>query len=228
MIFARMTCAERTTELVEYARAQLKPDRELRTHLAQCAVCKERWEREKQLTLRLQTIRSQTQALRSPEARREALMREFSRKRTLHPAEKRKLPGGRSWVWTLAAAAALVLAVFSGHEIGLKGRNGVSPATRARGVQTAETIFYEASESLSSNFLSYDASALSSDDFVAVPYTPPLAPGEMVRMMRTVMYPETLVSMGVAVDPTLTGDLPVDVVVGEDGFPRAVRITENE
>jgi hypothetical protein len=228
----RMTCAERTTELVEYARAQLKPERELRTHLSQCGTCRERWEREQQLTLRFQSIRSQTQALRSPEARREALIRDFSRKRALHPAEKRQRLGGRPWVWTLSAAAAVVLAVFSGHVIGLNGRNGVSPATRIRGVQTAQTIFYEASEVLSndflnSNLLSNDASALSSDDFIAVPYTPPLAPGEMVRMIRAVMYPETLVSMGVAVDPALAGDVPVDVVVGEDGFPRAVRITEN-
>jgi hypothetical protein len=75
--------------------------------------------------------------------------------------------------------------------------------------------------------LSNDASALSSDDFIAVPYTPPLAPGEIVRMVHAEFYPEALASMGVEVDPSWAGELPADVVVGEDGLPRAVRITDN-
>ena len=75
--------------------------------------------------------------------------------------------------------------------------------------------------------LSADASALSSDDFIAVPWTPPLAPGEMVRMVHADMRPEALASMGVEVNPLWAGELPVDVVVGEDGLPRAVRIADS-
>jgi hypothetical protein len=33
--------------------------------------------------------------------------------------------------------------------------------------------------------------------------------------------------MGVEVDPSWAERLPADVVVGEDGLPRAVRIAEN-
>jgi hypothetical protein len=68
---------------------------------------------------------------------------------------------------------------------------------------------------------------LSSDDFIAVPYTPPLAPGEMVRVVHTNLYPEALASMGMAVNPLWAGNLAADVVEGEDGLPRAVRITDN-
>jgi hypothetical protein len=60
--------------------------------------------------------------------------------------------------------------------------------------------------------------------FVELPYTPPLATGEMARVIHTQMDPEALASMGVQVDSTWTDDVPVDVVVGEDGLPHAVRI----
>ncbi len=124
-------------------------------------------------------------------------------------------PAVQRWVGTLAAAAALLLAVFAGHEAGKQSIRKVSPA--AVRIHD-ESVLYEAS---------LDASALSSDDFIAVPYTPPLAPGEMVRVVHADLYPEALASMGVEVDPSWTGNLPADVVVGEDGLPRAVRIAEN-
>jgi len=134
-------------------------------------------------------------------------MRDFAR---IH-----RRPAAQRWVWTLAAAAALLLAVFIGHEAGKRTRKAVSPAAVR---SHDESVLYEAS---------LDASALSSDDFIAVPYTPPLAPGEMVRVVHADLYPEALASMGVEVDPSWAGNLPADVVVGEDGLPRAVRIAEN-
>jgi len=200
-----MTCSEWTMELVECARQQTTPDRELRVHLSICAHCSERWDREQQLTAHFRAMRMQA-ALQSRNSQRESLMRDFAR---IH--RRKAVP---SWVWALGAAAALLLAVFLGHEAGKRNSKAVSPAVRVHG----EPVLYEAS---------LDASALSSDDFIAVPYTPPLAPGEMVRVVHADLYPEALASMGVEVDPAWAGDLPADVVVGEDGLPRAVRIAEN-
>ena len=62
--------------------------------------------------------------------------------------------------------------------------------------------------------------------FIAVPYVPPLAPGELVHVVHTQLQPAELASLGVNVDPTLTTDMPADILVGADGFPRAVRISE--
>jgi hypothetical protein len=200
-----MTCRERIVDLVECARRQAQPNRELRTHLLICAHCGERWNRERQLTAQFRAMRIQA-ARGSRDTQRESLMRDFAR---IH-----RRPAVQSWVWALGAAAALLLAVFIGHEAGKRSNKAVSPAIRIHG----ESILYEAS---------LDASALSSDDFIAVPYTPPLAPGEMVRVLHADLYPEALASMGVEVDPSWAGNLPADVVVGEDGLPRAVRITEN-
>ena len=200
-----MTC-ERTADLVDFARAGAGLDRDLRAHLAVCADCRERWDAELQLTAQLGIIRARTAVLRSPDQQRESLLQDFSR---IH--RHRAAP---SWVWALAVAAALLLAVFLGNAAGKRTR----PVVRSE-----RPFVYEASLSNLSN----DASALSSDDFIAVPYTPPLAPGEMVRVMHADLYPEQLASMGVEVDPSWAGELPADVVVGEDGLPRAVRITDN-
>lgn len=199
-----MTCSERMVELVECARHQTAPERELRAHLSICARCSERWDREQQLTAQFQAMRTRA-SLQSRNNHRESLMRDFAR--------THRRPAMPTWAWALGAAAALLLAVFWGHEAGKRNGKTVSPAVRIHG----ETVLYEASA---------DASALSSDDFIAVPYTPPLAPGEMVRVVHADLYPEALASMGVEVDPSWAGDLSADVVVGEDGLPRAVRIAE--
>ena len=226
-----MTCREWMAELMECARgagrngsAQSKrsdgsgaqPDPDLRAHLSVCAHCRERWDAELQLTSQFQTIRNRTAALSvaalsSRESRRESLMRDFSRihRRTTVP----------SWTWALSAAAALLLAVFLGH-MWSEAEN-----KRTREVRKEQAVLYQASAALSN--LSNDVSALSSDDFIAVPYTPPLAPGEMIRVVHADLYPEALASMGVEVDPSWAERLPADVVVGEDGLPRAVRIAEN-
>jgi hypothetical protein len=228
-----MTCTEAVVELVEYARRDnrrglcAEPGRELRTHLATCGACSERWDAERQLTAHLRIIRKQAAVLSSPEARRESrfelLMGEFARRQQQMPGRARRLQYAR---WAVAAAAAaLLLAVFVGHEGGLRSRNS-HPAAHPNGVRTQPAVLYEPASSLSN-----DASALSSDDFVAIPYTPPLAPGEMVRIVHADMYPEALAGMGVEVDPLAwagrAADVPVEMVVGEDGIPRAVRITDS-
>jgi hypothetical protein len=216
MIFEKMpaeepTCREWTAELVECARRagrERQPGRELRMHLAACERCSERWDAELLLTSHLSAMRNRTAAFRAREGRGAVLMRDFAR---MH-----KVRMIRGWGMALGAAAALVLAVVVGHMAGEAQRKPVHHARQ-------QPSFYESG----GDVLSTDASALSSDDFVAVPYTPPLAQGEMVRVVHAELYPEALASMGVEVDPAYTDRLPADVVVGEDGLPRAVRITEN-
>jgi len=206
-----MNCSNWTTELVECARRsglRAEPRRELRAHLAVCAQCRERWEAERQLTSHFEVMRGRMRSLEPSAGQREALMRDFSR---IHG--RRAMP---AWAWALSAAEALVLAVMIGHML--------SEATKkpVREVRKSQAVVFEATEDLSN-----DASALSSDDFIAVPYTPPLAQGEMVRVVHEELYPQALASMGVEVDPAWTDRVPADVVVGEDGLPRAVRITES-
>jgi len=225
-----MTCKEAVVEVVECARRRdnradrgihTEPGRDLRAHLAICGACSERWEAERQLTAHLGTIRQQTAALHlaSPASRREALVRDFARMQPSLPGRPARMRYGG---WALAAAAGLVFAIALGRQAGLSGRE--SAIRTGQAVRMEPAVLYE------SNSLSSDASALSSDDFVAIPYTPPLAPGEMVRIVRGDLYPEALAGMGVEIDLlawSKAANVPVEMIVGEDGIPRAVRITES-
>ena len=65
------------------------------------------------------------------------------------------------------------------------------------------------------------------NQFVAVPYAPPLAEGEFVRVVRTELHPVALARMGIDVDAAGRTEIPAEVLLGEDEFPRAVRISED-
>lgn len=211
-----MSCSDWTAELVECARRpgrERQPGRELRAHINVCTQCRERWDAELLLNSHFRTIRSRTASLSSESvssraSRREDLMNQFRRRH-------RRAAVVPSWRWGLAAAAGMVLAVSLGYMAGRPARKTVHE------VRTKPVRLYEARQMLST-----DASALSSDEFMAIPYTPPLAPGEMVRVLHADLDADALASMGVDVDPSSSERLPADVVVGEDGLPRAVRITE--
>ena len=63
------------------------------------------------------------------------------------------------------------------------------------------------------------------DGFIPVPYAAPLATGEFVKIVHTELDPAALASLGVSVDPSWTTQLPADLMEGEDGMPRAVRVS---
>ena len=213
-----MICTERIAEIVECARRGEKPGAQLNAHLAACGECGERWKAESALTSHFRVMKIHAQARRPAGPARmldrngETLMREF---------ERRQERAKGSWVWKLAAAAAVLLAIGIGRELGLSAKRMHAQPVVAKHAG-ARPLVYEATLETSG-----DADALSSDEFIAVPYAAPLATGEIVRVVRTDLYPEALASMGIDVNPAWSGDMAADVVVGEDGFPRAVRLAEN-
>jgi hypothetical protein len=148
---------------------------------------------------------------RSSDASRADLMRQFSARhwRLVHPA----------WGIGLAAAAGLLimLATLRGPSLAPKTHDA-SPATGAW---------------LASNSWTYEPSADSysaqDEGYVAVPYVPPPDPGERLSIMHAELYPAALTTLGVSIDPAMmaangNGTIHADVVVGEDGLPRAVRV----
>jgi hypothetical protein len=209
-------CANKTAELVECARRGTSPGRDLRAHLAGCARCADRWENERQLTDYFDTMRMQAAALLAQDTQRESLMQSFAAFDFVRrdDARRQRKTMVRSWGLTLGAVAAVLLAVFAGQFAGKRSH----PAQLRAGQGIADLYADESNN---------DADALSSDDFIPVPYTPPLAQGELVRVVHTDLYPEALASLGIDVDPAWAGNVAADVVVGEDGIPRAVRITDN-
>jgi hypothetical protein len=69
---------------------------------------------------------------------------------------------------------------------------------------------------------------VASDDFEAVPYAPVLAAGESVRMVHTELAPDTLARMGMFVASAYADPVSVDLIVGQDDAPLAVRVNEEE
>jgi hypothetical protein len=67
-----------------------------------------------------------------------------------------------------------------------------------------------------------------SEGFQAVPYAPVLASGEFVRVVRTELAPDTLTRMGVFVASANLNPISVDLVVGQDDAPLAVRVNEED
>jgi hypothetical protein len=66
------------------------------------------------------------------------------------------------------------------------------------------------------------------EPFVAIPYTVPLAPGERTTVLRMMLSAPAMAAIGVplpAIDPG--GETPADVLVGEDGRARAIRLVAN-
>ena len=105
------------------------------------------------------------------------------------------------WRWALNAAAILLVVVALVYDWHSHSRNVAQ--------QEADS-----------------ASALSGDesDFVDVPYALPLAPGEFVRVVRTQLDPVALAGMGVDIEAGDGAEIPADVLLGEDGLPRGVRV----
>ena len=195
----RLECKNAVADMVESSREERRLTGDSRAHLLLCSGCSERWEAELALAAGLHEFRNLARV--QPSFGQRARLRSELLKRFDEQVPQR---GYRSW-WGLAAAAALLCVVGGGLAV----RYSAGPQ---EGVVAQELSEMQAE--------AQDAG------FIAVPYVPPLAPGELVHVVHTQLQPAELASLGVNVDPTLTTDMPADILVGADGFPRAVRISE--
>ena len=109
------------------------------------------------------------------------------------------------WAWALATAAAVLLMVAVGSRV--------------------TSLWNPAQQGAMEEVSSLAGSSDGQEGFIAVPYAPALASGELMRVVRTELYPAALVSLGLDVDPAWSGKMQAELLVGEDGYPRAVRVS---
>jgi len=195
-----VNCRNCIIELVENARTGSQPDAELQKHLGECPRCRERWDDEQSLSTQLRLMRYEAWSERRSGVQRDAIMQEFA---MAHRGVMLR------WVRSALNLAAMVLLTVA---LGLLWRNNRQADDSSKNRAAQESLLLPA--------LPED------DDFIAVPYAPPLAPGEFLRVVRTELRPNALARMGIYVDASLS-EMPADVVYGEDGFPRAVHMLED-
>ncbi len=195
-------CRNQGFEIVECARTGAEPGPALSEHLAECAHCRELWDDQLKLSSDLRVLR-QVAAKRLPTGtRREEILRDFD---AIHRSRPRLLK------WALAAAAVIALTLGS-----IRTWNNTPVRNRHLPVASAAQTM----------MVDLDGFAGDNGEFVAVPYAPPLATGESVSIVRTELQPGALARLGIHVGASYTTDIPADVIVGEDGLPRAVRLVE--
>ena len=195
-------CRKWTAEIVERVRAGSQPGADLRQHLRECPHCRERREDEQKLTAQFHALRDAVAARLGADARRSRILAEFDAVHQRPAARPSRL---LSWRWALAAAAAVLLIVGAVAARGIYRLPGAGQSTVAQVAATADG---------------------DNNGFVAIPYAPPLAAGEFVSVVRTEIQPTALANMGFYVDAGYASPIPADVVMGEDGVPRAVRLVE--
>jgi hypothetical protein len=187
-------------EMVERARSGTPAGHALANHLAECSHCAGRWEAEMELSRGMRDVRSAVMRQRSTPDARARLMAEFD-ERQRHALMHRWL------VWGMAAITTLLL-VGALKQVRWTGRG---PAPRTAQMETdrnAEDLMAE-------------------NGFVPVPYAAPLAPGEFVEVVQRELTPAALARMGFEIQSSYSSDVTADLMVGQDGLPRAVRVTES-
>jgi hypothetical protein len=212
-----MSCQKWLSELVECARTESPLNPELRDHLKVCARCEQRWISQRNLSAQFRTMRDAARAPRQPGTRRDQIMRDFeaAHRNAFHPRLK----------WVLSAAAVLLLAIALGY--GWRNGKHSTQASASSSPPPARISAPPAGVSETEDMEIASLEELADDNgFVPVPYTPPLAAGEFVRVIRTEFHPIALARMGVDVDLNDASEIPADVLVGDDGFPRAVRVLQ--
>ena len=195
-----MTCRESSLEIVDRVRRGAPAGQALANHLAECPHCAERWEAEMELGRGMRDLRSAVMRMRSTPDARARLMAEFD-ERQRHAHMHRWL------VWAMAAITTLLL-VGALKQVRWAGRGAAPRTVQMEADRNAEDLMAE-------------------NGFVPVPYAAPLAPGEFVEVVQRDLTPAALARLGFVIQAGYSSDVTTDLMVGEDGLPRAVRVPES-
>jgi hypothetical protein len=221
-----MTCRDFEADVVDLARgAEIGADAEARLdrHLDQCANCSARLARERELTAALKAMAGAEPLSTKAQAIEAELLAAFDRQRAAAATQRASLRPGparrhvRAW---FAAAAVLVLAVAA-WQVAVRGP---SPRGAVAGIDTerARPGASPGSE------LSPQADGQETA-FVALPSAIGLPALESGRIVRVALPAAELPAYGFIVEPRpVGGAIEADVLVGQDGQPRAIRFVTVE
>ncbi|MHB8542115.1 MAG: hypothetical protein ACYDCD_14425 [Candidatus Acidiferrales bacterium] len=237
-----MTCAEFENIVHDLARPEALDKAAAvigNFHAQTCERCAARLAQAQLLARALDAAAQDSAQLEAPAHLETALVSAFrERHRGIERAKHRRRRARLRWLeWAaLATAATVLLAIgawnFSRPRVtGIKGTTSVD----ALGPQSAPVFHTKANDKSGAKPLGAETSATQSADaqwdptadFVPVPYSEGFAPGDSGMIIRVEMPRSALADLGYSVDATRAADLvQADLLVGEDGWPRAVRLVQ--
>lgn len=203
-----MNCGDIQEELIEAGRGrELSSDvrKLVFAHAAQCKACGATLERERKLTRALNDV-----AMASAQAPH-AIQAEI-RRQVCAPGKRRRHTIA-TWAAWGAVAAGLIVGGWTVERSGFMKPAAVPAARQA--VQIAPER-PSAADSMADD-----------EGFIPLPYVDAVSENEPADIVRVAMPRESLLAMGVPVNPDAFGEqIQADILVGLDGTARAIRIAE--
>ncbi len=206
-----MSCREHKADLIEAARTG--GGMAARKHAEGCRDCALFLEQQKNLT----ALEHALAADAVPPAYLEAqLLREYVGSR-LRP-RRRAFARRGAWIATGALAASLAVAWF------VKPARKQTPVVAAR-TEAPDQVAVIATQTPKPKIQKHRHRPDADPPFLPIPYTQPLGPGERAEVVRMEMPVAALIAAGFAVTTSDAGaEASADVIIGEDGRARAVRL----
>jgi len=241
-----MTCRQLRPYVVDFARGAIDAaavESQVARHVRGCHDCRALLERERIMSAALRRVADEIEVPPADVERERALLAHFDEARASAP----KRPSVPFWLWSPALAAALLVAAVAGwmtrrvppsrtqavtehHTPPLPAARAalnVSPAAptaaveqerrwRGRRAVLRPRVPAPADDVLDASF--------ETTSFVAWPGAaagPPLESGSVIRVSLPVSI---LPALGLWPPPSAGSEVPADVLVGQDGFARAVRL----
>lgn len=225
-----MKCVEFENVVHDLARRELDPAIETiaRAHAEACPSCACRLAEAEGLARILRTASAEARQHEAPPELEAlllgALRRESAERRAITPARK-----GLGWRFVLgwagaAAAVALVAFAVLSH---VQDHRSVPPAARTQTVASSADVaaVSPAEPAKQAATAARSTQASLNSGFVPVPYTGGFGPGESGVIVRVQVPRSSLAELGYPVGEAQgNGVVQADLVIGEDGWPRAVRI----
>jgi len=220
-----MTCEEFAIAGLDLGEAEQDSlaERAARVHMKECAHCAalhENW-----LALRgdLRELGKETAQAAAPARVEMRLLQEFHTKHKTVRGHRAAMVVG----WTLATAATVILAVTSvlWHE--RQVRDTGSPVSQTTNSPAAANLPVEESSASGLDTGSSLIAANNTGDFTALPDSMPPISGD-ATVVRVEMQRAALGELGLTVNEEHAADwIQVDLLVGDDGLPQAVRLPQS-
>jgi hypothetical protein len=228
-----MTCREFDEIVHAFVRMELL-DVTLREkaldHAAHCGDCAERMAEAGALAEAAETVGKSLRELQAPPSVETAVLAAF-RRHHRHAAWR------RTFEWTAMGAAAVLALVFL-WTTKVPSRGQSSPSPR-KDVSSQSSVLLDAQTTTSSQANEIVPVAeteepdvviggnLAADKFVPLPFAEKIGPEDLGMVVRVQLTRASLQELGYPVTDTPDDDLiSADVLVGEDGWPRAIRVVQ--